>query len=259
VIAWSTIVEPTAKKDRTFGAIGVYDGHIVDVGRIVVDSTFHHFVDINLIGDWGTRDLDVNSRGFPEASLELRKIDAYFRNIAVWLAPRRIQTEMLHALVWSALHVDPLVKFDHSSPVYILGEAAIDALGKYAPQCTIIELLTIMLRPEMTTPWPWPPHFHDISKEPVGPIPWMLEKFLLGHILRNLRENYQAGIAQSASIPTHDEIDASFRGAIVPAMKDFVAFYSELAAQAQTMADRFEKRSNEPYSEKKEKGRQTGQ
>lgn len=43
----------------------------------------------------------------------------------------------------------------------------------------------------------------------------------------------------------------------MPAMKDFVAFYRELATQAQTMTERFEKRPNEPKDEKKEKGRQT--
>ena len=91
----------------------------------------------------------------------------------------------------------------------------------------------------------------------MGPIPWMLEEFLLGHILRNLRENYQASIAQTTSIPTHDEINASFQRAVVPAMKDFVAFYSELAVQAQTMADRFKKRSNESNYEKKDKSLQT--
>src|SRR5256885_17067353 len=35
----------------TFDSIAVYDGHRVGVGRIVVDSSWHHFLDINLIGD----------------------------------------------------------------------------------------------------------------------------------------------------------------------------------------------------------------
>jgi hypothetical protein len=34
-----------------FGTVGVYDGHQANVGRIAVDSTWHHFFDINLIGD----------------------------------------------------------------------------------------------------------------------------------------------------------------------------------------------------------------
>ena len=36
---------------RSYGVIGAYDGRVAGVGRVVVDSTFHHFMDINLIGD----------------------------------------------------------------------------------------------------------------------------------------------------------------------------------------------------------------
>ena len=31
---------------RSFGVVGAYDGHAVDVGRVAVDSTWHHFVNI---------------------------------------------------------------------------------------------------------------------------------------------------------------------------------------------------------------------
>src|SRR5690606_3506368 len=36
---------------RWTGAVGAYDGRRCGVGRVVVDSTWHHFFDINLIGD----------------------------------------------------------------------------------------------------------------------------------------------------------------------------------------------------------------
>ena len=55
----------------------------------------------------------------------------------------------------------------------------------------------------------------------------------------------------------HDEIDASFREAVVPAMKDFVAFYDELTVQAKSMAERFNKRSNETFYRKQENDHQT--
>lgn len=40
---------------KTFGVIGAYDGHATDMGlgRVAVDSTWHHFFDLNLIGDPG--------------------------------------------------------------------------------------------------------------------------------------------------------------------------------------------------------------
>ena len=39
--------------NNSFGVIGAYDGNATDrqVGRVVVDSTWHHFFDLNLIGD----------------------------------------------------------------------------------------------------------------------------------------------------------------------------------------------------------------
>src|SRR5258708_33314909 len=42
---------PTPVTPRSFGIVGAYDGHRANVGRIAVDSTWHHFFDINLIGD----------------------------------------------------------------------------------------------------------------------------------------------------------------------------------------------------------------
>jgi hypothetical protein len=35
---------------HTFGAISAYDGHRAGVGRVVCDATWHHFVNVNLIG-----------------------------------------------------------------------------------------------------------------------------------------------------------------------------------------------------------------
>ena len=36
---------------RTNNTLAAYDGHTVNVGRIVTDSSFHHFLDLNLLGD----------------------------------------------------------------------------------------------------------------------------------------------------------------------------------------------------------------
>jgi len=38
---------------KTVNTLSTYDGRVVGVGRIVTGSTFHHYVDINLIGDSG--------------------------------------------------------------------------------------------------------------------------------------------------------------------------------------------------------------
>jgi hypothetical protein len=86
---------------RTFGVIGAWDGHLVGKGRVVVDSTFHHFFNINLTGDrYLERDslgpqheqkkhgfyvLDSNGARVPTASYQM--IMWYYRNIVYWLVP----------------------------------------------------------------------------------------------------------------------------------------------------------------------------
>jgi hypothetical protein len=60
-----------------FPMISVYDGRSVGVkGRVAVDSTWHHWFDLNLYGLEHAAD-----------DTAWRKIARYFENLAVWLAP----------------------------------------------------------------------------------------------------------------------------------------------------------------------------
>ena len=80
--------------EGTYGAIGAYDGHPAGVGRVVVQSTFHHFTDVNLIGDLWAVDADGSPnpdrrQGFlvsPQGRAHLGDITAYIANIATWLS-----------------------------------------------------------------------------------------------------------------------------------------------------------------------------
>lgn len=75
---------PTSKPYKPPGAnfykfpmISVYDGRSVGVqGRVAVDSTWHHWFDLNLFGLEHAADTTA-----------WRKIARYFENLAVWLAP----------------------------------------------------------------------------------------------------------------------------------------------------------------------------
>lgn len=98
---------------KTFGVIGAWDGHRVGKGRVVVDSTWHHFFDINLSGDRYLEDnnLPANQQqklhGFyvPDGSggrvpnEPYRMIMWYFRNIVYWLIP----ANRLESIWWQAL------------------------------------------------------------------------------------------------------------------------------------------------------------
>jgi hypothetical protein len=81
--------------DYSFGVIAAYDGHRANIGRVVVDATWHHFVNINLIGTSASfAGLNPSkAKGFysgpgdtPVPAYE--KIMWYFRNLVYWLIPK---------------------------------------------------------------------------------------------------------------------------------------------------------------------------
>ena len=81
-------VDKGAVNPRCFGAISAYDGHLANKGRVVCDSTWHHFVNMNLnasnpYGESGLRE------GMPlAANAAYKQIQRYFANIADYLTPK---------------------------------------------------------------------------------------------------------------------------------------------------------------------------
>lgn len=76
----------TTKKWK--GAIGVYDGWGAGVGRIIAGSTFHHYLDKNLIGDPLSNEQagppTNTTLGLPQSILD--PIRDYYVNAVTWLA-----------------------------------------------------------------------------------------------------------------------------------------------------------------------------
>ena len=120
---------------RTFGILGAYDGHdpAANVGRIVVDATWHHWVHINLVG------FVTSAPG----SAEFAKIRNYYWNVALWLAPRPVQSAMFGAAVYGLPWLQPFdeLRADRDLDVYWLGIEAMDAIGRRAGQCVVTEWL----------------------------------------------------------------------------------------------------------------------
>lgn len=117
-----TLVEGTSCEQANFGADGsstaagrdlgilcAYDGHGVGVGRVVTDSSFHHYLDINLIGDPCGSSPD-REQGFgpgyapPAAGTVLADLQAFYVNTAVWLA--RIDQSFYFTVVKSSFGFD---------------------------------------------------------------------------------------------------------------------------------------------------------
>jgi len=82
---------------KQFGVIAAWDGQRVGKGRVAVDSTWHHFFNINLTGDRFFENLsnlppgdEQKKHGFfvdDVAVPAYEKIQAYYRNIIYWLIP----------------------------------------------------------------------------------------------------------------------------------------------------------------------------
>lgn len=145
--------DPGPANARWTGAVGVYDGKRCGVGRVVVDSTWHHFFDINLIGDNAANRPSVTDprapiwrKGFtysPQGQAVLDKFDQYIRNIVRWLSPGVgvvggldglvVQTAMTH-------HVREVLETTRLSPAAI-GAYAWEYALRLAPPCTIMQFV----------------------------------------------------------------------------------------------------------------------
>jgi hypothetical protein len=103
----------------SYGVVGAYDGQPLGVGRIAVDSTFHHFFDVNLIGDQDlvyeaqqgfdpdAYPLDPRSQGFPYSTsgqAYLAKFDSYYQNLAIWLANPEVIVVRFPYTLWRMLY-----------------------------------------------------------------------------------------------------------------------------------------------------------
>lgn len=183
VIARGRIKDPGATKHgQEIGVVSAYNGHNVDVGRIVADSTWHHWFDINLTGIAAPPSPYAGFDATPAGQAALKKIDAYFLNIGVWLAPPVRQAEMRNAAWWSVLWTDHIVELSPDLPIALLGGEAIDALGRRASRCMVTEwVLHWPIFKEKIPHWEWP-----MWREKLQLIDLPFERYVAGGILQQL-------------------------------------------------------------------------
>jgi hypothetical protein len=151
---------------RRFPMVGVYDGEPVRVGRIVVDSTWHHWFSMNLVG------LRKLSPGYYAAMQD------YYRNIALWLATPAQRAAMLFAATWGALIGSHPGAFDPVMGIHGLGERVVDVIGRTAPQCILDELVATVAMLPRRAPlkesegrvWVWAPSREALNVSIVGGI-----------------------------------------------------------------------------------------
>lgn len=201
-----------------FGLLSAYDGHRAGVGRVVCDSTWHHFVNVNLIGIFEGGGFDDFTRpgedpskhnGFLSSSAGLAvlaKIKHYYVNVGVWISPKDSIACMNSRIWWDLLWADRLVEATLMDPatrfenvrvvdLWHIGVQARDVLGRKAGACQTLHLVLpyfeefyLELVPRID---PWGPWERN-QENPI--LPWVQESHLvdlaLGGALVALREQY---------------------------------------------------------------------
>lgn len=232
VIAWSRV--PAGNTTRatgpnplktptvahTFGAISAYDGHRAGgKGRVVCDATWHHFVNVNLIGV-------VEGGGFDEFGIPgehaskhdgflssvdgraaLDKIKNYYTNIGVWIAPPDKHACFNRFIWWEIVFADRIVEATLTSPdiqleripastLMHIGIHARDVFGRRASQCQTLQWVFDWAREFIEVVWidPWDPITRVRLKEGDAPLPiWdpmPLVDVALGAALVSLRQQF---------------------------------------------------------------------
>ncbi|NET46343.1 hypothetical protein [Okeania sp. SIO2B3] len=89
-----------------FGALGVYDGFAQGegVGRIVVDSTWHHWFNINLIGMKNATD-----------QTNYNRYKVFVCNVACWIAPKQVQKQMYLRAIWHSQFTTKVMENYHTT------------------------------------------------------------------------------------------------------------------------------------------------
>ena len=117
------------RSGEKIGLVSAYDGDRAGVGRIVADSSWHHYVNINL-------------KGFPHPA-RLRsysdKIGQFYGNLAIWLAPMHKRRQMAQAMYWELANYILLLD-QHDDPART-GDIAYSLLARSTSPCEIHELL----------------------------------------------------------------------------------------------------------------------
>jgi hypothetical protein len=120
---------------KRFPMISVYDGQQIGIGRVVVDSTWHHWMGMNINGIEAAATATGASA---HAIANWEKIRTYFVNIAVWLATAH-QRRCMNRWFLTAAHFS-YVGFEELRPkasIYELGLAMSLHLKRWWGPCWV--------------------------------------------------------------------------------------------------------------------------
>lgn len=160
--------------------IAVYDGHKAGVGRVATDSTWHHWMDVNInqIANADTTDW--------------KKIARYFQNLAVWLCPPGYTTRCFHlSVVVSHFQTVGFQEYYRKAPVLELGKALRGWLHVHLGPCWVTGTIFDLIREFRVVDFD---RFAEIEKRlPDAQLDGvMFEELVLGHMVQATMDQAEA-------------------------------------------------------------------
>jgi hypothetical protein len=121
--------------------VAAYDGDFVGAGRVVADSTWHHYFNVNL--------RSFRHPGAPFSATD--QIGQYYRNLALWLTPLKLRVKMTEVMARWIAQQPSIAELVGPRPSKLLSEmmntgvAAMELLTEVASACEIHELFQTLV------------------------------------------------------------------------------------------------------------------
>lgn len=234
VIAWAQSHGTTA---TGFGVLSAYDGHRANVGRVLCDATWHHWFNINLRGYKNNAENPGDPSYDSGDAYAWQEIQAYFRNVGVWLATPHIQ-RCLRNGGWLAVtrYADFLMTFrrldnvrDHLGYYFGIGTVAKDALGRLASQCQTTRVTVEALREVELLPDPWkglgPDDPYRIDRE-------VLELVALGGAVHHVAEKFAESDFEKVMANSMEKVEGVANEGALRAARSYLESLKETGEQA---------------------------
>lgn len=126
------------RPDDPVNIIATYNGDLAGVGRIVADSTWHHYMNLNL-------------RNFPHPAptdSPSDQIGQFYANLAVWLAPKYKRQAMARLMFWELARYTLVL--EERQDAESTGATANSVLGTAVSPCEVNELIQVYTPKEVT-------------------------------------------------------------------------------------------------------------
>ncbi len=204
-----------SRRGRLLDLVAAYDGDRVNVGRIVADSTWHHYLNLNLLGF---------PHPAPEGSAS-DQIGQFYANLAVWLAPAARRRKMGLAMMWRLATLTLLL--EGAGDMLRIGRTAFNSLSKVASPCEINEMI------RATAPEKYKALYFPDGGATYSPIP--SKEVLLGCVLRSYHSEMIKDETEGESFQPR-AVEAVIEEGFAESFREQAALLSQMATEANALA-----------------------